>query len=443
VATQLNVRAKTVPDPGTVEGPWYAQITHDQWRAFWAVFFGWVVDAFDFNILTFILIDIQRSFTVDRALAGALGTVTLIMRLVGGAVAGTIADRYGRKLPLMLSVLWFSLFAFLAGFSTSYTMLFALRALFGIGMGGEWAAGMPLVLEHWPARLRGLASGLLLGGWYWGYLLAAVAFQFVYPLFNGTPDLGWRAMFWIAIIPALLTLWIRRNVKESPIWLERRRRIQAAAREGRSASAPEISLLRIFHRDMIGTTIQTTAVLGAFMCLYYSVNYWYPTVLREAGRPTLPYLAAFNIGAIIGTAAWGRLSETALGRRGAVTITVFLGMASLPLYLHARDPVMGALGALMMGAFGMGVWGMAPAYTTERYPTSVRGVGPGFCYHAGAAIGAMMPYVLGTLQDRGFTLVDIMTAAMLVSGLASVGLIWLGPETRGREFSDEERVRDR
>jgi MFS transporter, SHS family, lactate transporter len=436
VAARLNVSVKTVPDPGTVESPWYAQITRDQRRAFWAVFFGWVVDAFDFNILTFILIDIQRSFTVDRALAGALGTVTLIMRLVGGAVAGTIADRYGRKLPLMLSVLWFSLFAFLAGFSTSYTMLFALRALFGIGMGGEWAAGMPLVLEHWPARLRGLASGLLLGGWYWGYLLAAVAFQFVYPLFSGTPDLGWRAMFWIAIVPALLTLWIRRNVKESPIWLERRRRIREAARAGRSASAPEISLVRIFHRDMIGTTIQTTAVLGAFMCVYYSVNYWYPTVLREAGRPTLPYLAAFNIGAIIGTAVWGRLSETALGRRGAVTITLLLGMASLPLYLHAHSPALGALGALMMGAFGMGVWGMAPAYTTERYPTSVRGVGPGFCYHAGAAIGAMMPYVLGALQDRGFTLVNIMTAAMLVSGLLSVGLIWLGPETRGREFSD-------
>jgi SHS family lactate transporter-like MFS transporter len=436
VNVNARVSAKTVPDLETAGIPWHAQVTGDQWHTFFAVFFGWVIDAFDFNILTFILIDIQRSFTVDRALAGALGTVTLIMRLVGGAVAGSIADRYGRKLPLILSLAWFSLFAFLAGFSTSYTMLFALRALFGIGMGGEWAAGMPLVLEHWPARMRGLASGLLLGGWYWGYLLAAVAFQFVYPLFSGTPDLGWRVMFWIAIIPALLTMWIRRNVKESPIWLERRRRIQEAAREGRSASAPQISLIRIFHRDMIGTTIQTTAVLGAFMCLYYSVNYWYPTVLREAGRPTLPYLAAFNIGAIIGTAAWGRLSETALGRRGAVTITVFLGMASLPLYLHTQSAALGALGALMMGAFGMGVWGMAPAYTTERYPTSVRGVGPGFCYHAGAAIGATMPYVLGTLQDRGFTLVNIMTAAMLASGLLSVGLIWLGPETRGRDFSD-------
>ena len=145
--------------------PWYAQVTRDQWLAFWAVFLGWVVDAFDFTISTFILIDIQNSFGVNRASAGALGTVTLMMRLVGGVASGTVADTYGRKLPLMLSVLWFSVFAFLSGFSTSYAMLFALRALFGIGMGGEWAAGMPLVLEHWPARLRGLASGLLLGGW--------------------------------------------------------------------------------------------------------------------------------------------------------------------------------------------------------------------------------------------------------------------------------------
>ncbi len=418
--------------------PWYAQITRDQWRAFWAVFLGWIVDAFDFNILAFILIDIQKTFTVDRALAGALGTVTLITRLVGGAAAGTLSDKYGRKLPLMLSVLWFSLFAFLSGFSTSYTMLFTLRALFGIGMGGEWAAGMPLALEHWPARYRGLASGLLLGGWYWGYLFAAAVFHFIYPLFNGVPDMGWRVMFWIAIVPALLTLWIRSRVSESPVWLERSRRIEAAAREGRSLVEPRISLIRIFQRDLIGTTIHTSAVIASFMCVYYSVNFWYPTLLREAGRPTLPYLAAFNIGAIIGTAGWGRLSETALGRRGAVTITILLGMSSLPLYLHVHDAVLMGVGALMMGAFGMGIWGMAPAYTTERFPTSTRGVGPGFCYHTGAAIGAVMPYALGMVQDRGISLANAMTGAMLISGFLSAGLIWLGPETRGLVFTADD-----
>ena len=413
--------------------PWYRQVTKDQWRAFWAVFLGWVVDSFDFNVLTFIIIDIRQSFTVDAALAGLLGTVTLIMRLVGGTIAGTAADKWGRKLPLMLSVLWFSLFAGLCGFSTSYAMLFAFRALFGLGMGGEWAAGMPLVLEHWPARLRGLVSGLLLGGWYWGYLLAAVVFQFVYPIFNDTPDLAWRVMFWVGVVPALITLWIRTRVPESPIWLEQQRRLREARNSGLPIVEPKMSVTRIFQRDLIGTTVQTTLVIGAFMCIYYSVNFWYPTFLREAGRPTLPYLAAFNIGAICGTAFWGRLSEGRLGRRGAATVTVILGVASLPLYLHATTPLMLGLGALMMGAFGMGIWGMAPAYTNERFPTAVRGVGAGFCYHAAAAIGALMPWVLGELNDRGFTLVNAMSAAMVLSALFAM-IIWTGPETRGRNF---------
>ncbi len=428
-------------EAGSVESqalPWYAQVSRDQWRAFWAVFLGWVVDAFDFTMLAFILIDIQQSFTVDRALAGALGTVTLVMRLVGASVAGTMADKYGRKLPLMLSVLWFSLFACLSGFSTSYAMLFALRALFGIGMGGEWAAGMPLVLEHWPARYRGLASGLLQGGWNWGYLLAALVFHFVYPIFDGEPDLGWRVMFWIALVPALLTLWIRARVPESPVWLERRRSLQAAALEGRTVVEPRISLLRIFQPDLIGTTLQTCAVMSGFMCIYYSINFWYPTLLRDAGRPTLPYLAAFNIASIVGTAGWGRLSETALGRRGAVTIALLLGIASLPLYLYARDPIWMGVGAVMMGGLGMGIWGMAPAYTGERYPTSARGVGPGFCYHTGAAVGAAMPVLLGALQDRGVSLAGAMSAAMLISGLLTVALIWMGPETRGCAFTADD-----
>lgn len=420
--------------PGSSNVPWYREVSGDQWRAFWAVFFGWIVDAFDFTILSFILIDIEESFTVDSFLAGALGTVTLLMRLVGGTIAGTIADRWGRKLPLMLSVLWFSLFAFLSGFSTSYAMLFLLRALFGIGMGGEWAAGMPLVFEHWPTKLRGLISGIMLGGWYWGYLLASITYEFVYPMFAGIPDLGWRAMFWVAIIPALLTFWIRSRVKESPVWLERRKRIEEGA-----YGEPRVSAIRIFQPDMILTTLHTTLVIGSFMCVYYSINFWYPTFHIEAGRSTLPYLVAFNLAAIAGTATWGRLSETRLGRRGAVTITIAVGMASLPFYLDTSgNPTLLMIGAVLMGGFGMGIWGMAPAYTTERFPTSVRGVGPGFCYHAAAAIGALMPSVLGWLEDGGMALTRAMTSAMLVSGILAAVLIWLGPETRGREFTADD-----
>jgi len=418
----------------SVAAPWYRQISREQWRAFWATFMGWLVDAFDFNILAFVLIDIQKSFTVDRALAGALGTVTLVMRAFGGILAGSAADKLGRKLPLVISILWFSLFAFLSGFSRSYAMLFALRALFGIGMGGEWAAGTPLALEHWPARFRGLASGMLQGGFFWGYLLAAVAFQTIYPIFSTVPHLGWRVMFWIAIPPAVVTLWILAGVPESLIWLEHQHRSRTAQRE--TGAESKLSLLRIFQRDLVGTTILTTAVMSAFMCSGYSAGFWYPTLLRDAGRSTLPYLVAFNIGAVGGVVAFGRLSETILGRRGAVSIAALAGVASIPLYVHGTGPIQLCLGALTMGAFGAGLWGVAPAYVTEMFPTATRGIGPGLSYHVGAAVASTIPVLMGLMQDRGMALPDIMSIAIAITLILSAGLIWLGPETRGRNFNE-------
>ena len=298
----------TSPPPA---GPWYREVTGEQWKAFFATFLGWLLDAFDFTILTFILLDIQQSFTVDRALAGALGTVTLMFRLVGGLGAGMMADRRGRKLPLMLSILWFSLFAFLSGFSTSYALLFASRALFGIGMGGVWAAGMPLALEHWPTRLRGLASGLLQGGWFWGYLLAALTFHYVYPRFGAYADpfsdapgatLGWRVMFWVGVLPVLLVPWIRSAVRESPVWLERRRHLAAA---GSSAGADRASILLLLRRDLLWATVQSSILMGAFMFSYYSLSFWYPTFLRESGREPIGYLVALNLAAVVGMALWG------------------------------------------------------------------------------------------------------------------------------------------
>jgi MFS transporter, SHS family, lactate transporter len=410
--------------------PSLTSVGGQQWLAFGATMSGWILDAFDYNILAIILIDIQKSFTIDSTLAGLLPTATLFMRLIGGVSAGAAADRWGRKLPLMLSILWFSLFAFFSGFSNSYTVLFGLRALFGIGMGGMWAAGMPLVIEHWPARLRGVVSGLLLGGWYWGYLLAAIAFRFVFPLFSG--DTAWRSMFWIAIIPGLLTLAVTAKVSESPLWLERQRKLRA--NPNAFASEPKFSLVRIFQRDLIGTTIQTTAVIGAFMCSFYSIGTWYATLLRREQRSPLPYLVAFNLGAICGTAFWGRLSEGRLGRRGAVTITALLGIASIPLYLYVTSEALLLLGAVMMGAFGCGIWGMAPAYVTERYPTEARGVGPGFCYHAAAAIGALMPLLIGYMDDRGTPLATAMAIPIAIALSCSAAFIWFGPETRGREL---------
>jgi len=414
--------------------PWYREVSADQWRAFWATFLGWILDAFDFTILTFILIDIQQSFTVDRALAGALGTVTLFARLLGGVLAGTAADRWGRRLPLMISILWFSLFAFLSGFSSSYAMLFALRALFGIGMGGEWAAGMPLVLEHWPAHLRGIASGLLQGGYSWGFLLAAAAFQFVYPLFNRMPDVAWRVMLWLGILPALLVLWIRARVPESPIWLEQKRRLS----EHGVKRTRRISALRLLHRDLIGTTIQTAVLMTAFMFLYYSISFWYATFLRETGHTTLPFLAVFSFGAIVGTAMWGRISETRFGRRGAVAAPALFAIAVIPLYLHTSNGSTLLVGALLMGLTGGGIFGVAPSYLTERFPTSARGVGTGFAYHAGAAAGSVAPTVVGALQVSGWPLQNAMALCIAVAAALVATVIWLGPETRAQRFTADD-----
>ena len=422
----------------------YRQISKQQWKAFLATFFGWLLDGFDFTIMTFILIDIQNSFSVDRALAGALGTVTLLFRLVGGLGAGMAADRWGRKLPLMLSILWFSLFAFLSGFSTSYAMLFAFRALFGIGMGGEWAAGMPLALEHWPARYRGLASGLLQGGWYWGFIASALTFHFVYPLFSQFPDpfsessastIAWRVMFWTGVIPALLVFWIRSGVSESPVWLARQKQLRE--RGGREVG-DRVSLVRLFQPDLLGATIQTSLLMSVFMFSYYSITFWYPTFLLELGRDPLGYLIAFNLGAILGMASWGRASETRLGRRGAVSMSAVMGVASVPLFLAGDSGGLLWPGAFLMGAMGAGIWGMAPSYLTERFPTEVRGVGPGLSYHVGAAVGSLTPFVVGQLQDTGMTLTGAMRLCIVASGLTVAVMIWMGPETRGRAFAGSQ-----
>jgi len=411
----------------------YRSLTREQWRAFVATFLGWMFDGFDFTVLTFILIDIQRTFAVDAVLAGALGTVTLVMRLVGGVVSGTMADKWGRKLPLMLSILWLSIFAFLSGFSTSYTMLFALRALFGIGMGGVWAAGMPLTLEHWPAHLRGTASGLLQGGFAWGFILAAFAFRFVYPMFGGAGGVaGWRVMLSIGVVPVLLVPWIRARVPESPVWLERRRLVAAT---GRAERTP---IVRLFQHDLLGTTLQCAALMTAFMFSYYAITFWYATLLRARGIEPLALLVTLNLGQALGNPVWGWISDRRLGRRGAVTLAALLGVAAVPLFSLTMSHTLMWLGAVVMGLCGIGIWGMAPTYLTERFPTIVRGVGPGLAYHTGAAIGSVTPTFIGMLQQRGLPLGTAMAWVIAVAGLTVATVIWFGPETRGRAFSADE-----
>jgi SHS family lactate transporter-like MFS transporter len=400
---------------------WYRDFSPDQRKAFWAAYLGWTLDGFDFYILSLLLVHVQQSFTVSSALAGALATVTLMFRVVGGIGAGLAADRWGRKLPLMLSILWYSIFAFLSAFSTSYAMLFTFRALFGVGMGGVWSAGMPLAIEHSPPRHRGVVSGILQGGYAMGVILAAAVYQFGYPLVSSRPD-GWRMLMWVGIVPAALVIWIMKHVRESPVWLDRQRQTSGPASGAFS---------RLFHRDLVLVTLHTSVLMASLLFLYNSITWWYPTLLDQINQARLPLITAFSAGGIAGAFVCGRMSETALGRRGAATLITVIGLAATPLYLFSDSTAALLVGAATMGVFGTGAFGVIPTYLAERFPTVARGVGAGFSYQAGAALAAIGPTLIGSMRDNGVSLASAMAICMIASGVLFMGLIWLGPETRG------------
>ncbi len=409
---------------------WYRQVSREQWKAFLATFFAWVIDAFDFTILTFVLVNIQQSFSVNAALAGLLGTVTLVFRVVGGIGAGTAADRWGRKPPIIFSIAWFTAFAFLSGLSTSYVMLFAFRALFGIGMGGMWAAGVPLALEHWPKQLRGIASGLLQGGFSFGFMLSSLVYHFGWPLVDDNPDWGWRIMLWAGVIPAFLVLLAMTRVKESPVWLEQQRQARESGRP-----IVRFSVARLFDRDLRWVTIHSSILMATFIFSYHSITFWYPTLLQTTKLAPLPFLIALNAGGLIGSVVLGQLSESRLGRRGASTLGMVVGVLSAPLFLWSANPDLLWVGALLIGLGCSGAWGIVPGYLSERFPTEARAAGTGFAYHVGAGLGAFTPYLIGSMQDAGIPLATAMLSCITVAGALVLVMLWIGPETRGRELA--------
>ena len=407
----------------------YRELSPDQRKAYLTTFFAWVLDAFDFTILTFVIVNIQESFSVNAALAGALGTVTLMFRVVGGIGAGTAADRWGRKPPILFSIAWFTAFAFLSGLSTSYVMLFAFRALFGIGMGGMWAAGVPLALEHLPSHLRGVGSGLLQGGFSFGFMLSSLVYQFGWPLVGANPDWGWRFMLWSGVLPALVILAIMAKVKESPVWLEQQRQQHASG-----VVRERLSVARLFDRDLRWVTVHTSVLMATFIFSYHSITFWYPTFLRGLSLAPLSYLIALNAGGLIGSIVLGQLSETRLGRRGAPTLGMAVGVMAAPLFVWATDPNLLLLGAALIGLGCSGAWGIVPGYLSERFPTEARAVGTGFAYHVGAGLGSFTPFLIGSLQDRGMSLADAMIACIATAGVLVLLMLWLGPETRGQKL---------
>src|SRR4051812_8011405 len=246
--------------------PWWKEPTKDQWYAYTAAWLGWTLDAFDFTVFLLIMVPISKEFGVPLIEVTAIFSVTLIMRLGGATASGWLADRLGRRWPLMISILWYSVCNFAAGFSPTFTFLFVVRALLGIGMGAEWPAGAALAMESWPARSRGLMSGILQGSWGLGFALSALAYGTLYePLEAWHAGYGWRGMLILGVLPALVCVWIRFYVKEPAVWAENKK-IQNASQQ-----QVKLPLFAIFKRKYLFNTVTGIMWMAANFCAYYAV----------------------------------------------------------------------------------------------------------------------------------------------------------------------------
>jgi putative sialic acid transporter len=390
-------------------------------RSLLAASLGWMLDAFDVMLYSLVLAELVRAFDITLTTAGYLGSLTLLASAAGGVLFGVIADRVGRTRALSLSILLYSVFTAACGLATSVTMLAIFRILLGLGMGGEWASGAALVSETWPARHRGKALGLMQSCWAIGYGLAAVVTAVVMPAF------GWRAVFFVGVLPALLTWWIRQRVPEPEAW----RAVQARPPAPRSAWA-ELGGARL------PLTIVITLMNAATMFAWWGFNLWIPAYLSlpaaqgGMGLSTATmanFVVVMQIGMWLGYVTFGFVSD-ALGRRP--TYVAYLLAASTLMWAYAVTRDASALLVLgpFVAFFGTGYFSGFGAITAELYPTAVRATAQGVTYNIGRIASALAPFVVGTLATtRGFGVAfSVAAAAFLV---AAALWIWI-PETRGR-----------
>lgn len=408
--------------------PWWREPTRDQWLAWIAAWLGWMLDAFDFTIFFLLIVPISREFHVSLTAMATVVTLTLWMRLIGACASGWLADRVGRRTPLMISIAWFSVCQFIAGFSPSFTFLLVMRTLLGIGMGAEWPAGSALAMESWPKRSRGRMGGLLQGSWGLGYVLASVAYAAL------IDRIGWRGLFWIGVLPALLIVYVRRFVKEPEVWVENRRRQIEAKREVRSP------LTRIFRPPFRVTTLTASWMMISGFVVYYAMNTLFAPYLQTLhftpAQVAFP-IAGSNLMYFIAAGFWGSLSDK-LGRRWSGIIPALVAIPVAALYLTTNEPIIITVGFILQGAFGQAMFWLYPVYLAERFPTEVRGTATAFCYHAGAIVGGVIPPVITLMaSDNGMGLARPMLIWTAVGAVSFCLALFVGPETKGIEFRAE------
>jgi MFS transporter, SHS family, lactate transporter len=396
-------------------------LNRDQRNAFVAAWLGWAMDAFDYFLLVFVITDVAKDFDTTKTHVAVATTLTLAARPLGAALFGYAADKKGRRPVLLACVLFYSTVGLLTAFSTSLTMLLVLRALYGIGMGGEWGLGASLAMEKIPTAKRGFWSGVLQQGYPVGYLLAAVAFFLVEPI------AGWRGLFVCAAIPALLALFIRMRVEESEVWQQSRER-QKKTRVG----FRQVLLNPVIARRFVYLVLLMTA----FNFMSHGTQDYYPTFLEDtfgAGHNTTVLIAIiYNIGAIIGGAYFGALSQ-GFGRRKTIVLCACFALVVSPLFAFAPTLGLLALGAFLMQMFVQGAWGVIPAHLSELSPDEIRGFYPGVTYQLGnllAALNLPLQTSLAESHNGRYALFVVIVPVLL----AVIALTLLGKEARGVEF---------
>jgi MFS transporter, SHS family, lactate transporter len=383
------------------------------------------LDAFDFTVFLLIMVPIAREFQVPLTAVAFVLTITLWMRLVGAVGAGWLADRIGRKTPLMISIAWYSLANFIAGFSPSLWFLLLFRALLGIGMGAEWPVGAALAMETWPQRSRGFMSGILQGSGNLGFLLSSI----VYGLFYNR--IGWRGMLWVGILPALAIIYVRFFVKEPEVWVENRRRQRVESREVR------VPFFAIFKRAVLGNTLTACWFMASAFITYYSINSLFASHL-QADMHLSPALIATpvalaNLLAFIASTSWGWLSDR-IGRRWAMILPALFAIPLAPFYLFSPIFAVVVVAFVLQGIAGSGgMFGQIPAYLNERFPTEVRATATAFAYHQGAIWGGFCAPVLAYFASSWqIGLAIPMLVGTMVGAASFIIALLLSPETRGR-----------
>ncbi len=385
-----------------------------------AGFLGWTLDAFDFFILTFVLATVAKEFNKSIPEMALTITASLAMRPVGAFIFGLMADRYGRKGPLMISIIFYSVIEIFSGLAPNYTIFLLLRLLYGVGMGGEWGVGASLVMETVSAKRRGFLSGLLQEGYAFGFLLAAAVYYLVFP------NYGWRVMFFIGGLPALLTLYIRSQVQESKAW--------------KSARAVDWKEYRQEIKKHWKLFLYLVLLMSMMNFISHGTQDLYPTFLQQqrgySPQQTSVITIISMVGAIIGGLLFGYLSDK-YGRKKMMALAVFLAALFIPIWVYEGGDVVIALGAFGMQFMVQGAWGIIPAHINELSPGKLRGFFPGFAYQVGVFIASGIVYFEAVLAEHlsYSASMEILAGSVLLIGVV---VILSGPEAKGIDFHKEE-----